>query len=152
MGGILLSFKYKFEKLLTIKENEKDMVIGEYNEAVHKFETAATKLYELLKQKEDVEAQQNSQFQSGLYIGQIQSQQRFMLLLEKSIGESQLQVAKTRKNMELKQQLLLEKNIEVRKYEKIREKARDAYIQLEKAEENKLMDEISIQQFMYRGN
>ncbi|HHY74625.1 MAG TPA: flagellar biosynthesis chaperone FliJ [Bacillus bacterium] len=147
-----MSFKYKFEKLLTIKENEKDMVIGEYNEAVHKFETAATKLYELLKQKEDVEAQQNSQFQSGLYIGQIQSQQRFMLLLEKSIGESQLQVAKTRKNMELKQQLLLEKNIEVRKYEKIREKARDAYIQLEKAEENKLMDEISIQQFMYRGN
>ncbi|WP_458413900.1 flagellar export protein FliJ [Schinkia sp. CFF1] len=147
-----MGFKYKFEKLLAIKENEKDIVVGEYNEAVQKFENVATKLYELLKQKEDLQKRQNMQFKNGLYIGQIQNLERFLLLLEKSIAEYQLLVAKARKMMELKQQLLLEKNIEVKKYEKIRENALHSYIQFEKAEENKVMDDISIQQYMNRGN
>lgn len=145
-------FQYKFAKLLSIKENEKDIVLEEYNEAVNKFEKAATKLYDLLKQKEDLQAQQSLQFQTGLNIGQIQDLARFLLMLEKSIDQWQLQVAKARKFMELKQQHLLEKNIEVKKYEKIKEKAWIAYNQLEKAEENKLMDEISIQQYMNRGD
>lgn len=145
-------FKYKFDKLLSIKENEKDIVIGEYNDAVQKFENAATRLYELLKQKEDLIDQQSRQLTSGSNIRQIQDLQRFLPLLDKSIAEWQVQVAKARKFMELKQQLLLEKNIEVKKYEIIKEKAWVAYSQLEKAEENKLMDEISIQQYMYRGN
>jgi flagellar FliJ protein len=147
-----MAFKYKFDKLLSIKENEKDIVVGEYNDAVQKFENAATRLYELLKQKEDLMDQQGRQLTSGLNIRQIQDLQRFLPLLDKSIGEWQIQVAKARKFMELKQQFLLEKNIEVKKYEIIKEKARDAYSQLEKAEENKLMDEISIQQYMNRGN
>lgn len=145
-------FTYKFDKLLSIKENEKDIVIGEYNDAVQKFENAATRLYELLKQKEDLIDQQSRQLTSGSNIRQIQDLQRFLPLLDKSIAEWQVQVAKARKFMELKQQLLLEKNIEVKKYEIIKEKAWVAYSQLEKAEENKLMDEISIQQYMYRGN
>lgn len=145
-------FKYKFDKLLSIKENEKDIVIGEYNDAVQKFENAATRLYELLKQKEDLIDQQSRQLTSGSNIRQIQDLQRFLPLLDKSIAEWQVQVAKARKFMELKQQLLLEKNIEVKKYEIIKEKAWVAYSQLEKAEENKLMDEISIQQYMNRGN
>lgn len=152
MGGIDLAFKYKFEKLLSIKENEKDVVVGEYNDAVQKFEKAATKLYELLKQKEDLIDQQGKQLTSGLNIRQIQDFQRFLPLLDQSIAEWQIQVAKARKFMELKQQLLLEKNIEVKKYEVIKKKSWMAYSELEKAEENKFMDEISIQQYMNRGN
>lgn len=152
MGVIDMAFKYKFEKILSIKENEKDVVVGEYNDAVQKFEKAATKLYELLKQKEDLIDQQGKQLTSGLNIRQIQDFQRFLPLLDKSISEWQVQVAKARKFMEIKQQLLLEKNIEVKKYEVIKKKSWVAYIELEKAEENKFMDEISIQQYMYRGN
>ncbi len=152
MGVIDMAFKYKFEKILLIKENEKDVVVGEYNDAVQKFEKAATKLYELLKQKEDLIDQQGKQLTSGLNVRQIQDFQRFLPLLDKSISEWQVQVAKARKFMELKQQLLLEKNIEVKKYEVIKKKSWFAYSQLEKAEENKFMDEISIQQYMNRGN
>lgn len=152
LGVVDMAFKYKFEKLLSIKENEKDVVIGEYNDAAQKFEKAATKLYELLKQKEDLIDQQGKQLTSGLNIRQIQDLQRFLPFLDKSIAEWQVQVAKARKFMELKQQLLLEKNIEVKKYEIMKEKSLVAYSQLEKAEENKLMDEISIQQYMNRGN
>lgn len=152
LGVVDMAFKYKFEKLLSIKENEKDVVIGEYNDAVQKFEKAATKLYQLLKQKEDLIDQQGKQLTSGLNIRQIQDLQRFLPFLDKSIAEWQVQVAKARKFMELKQQLLLEKNIEVKKYEIMKEKSLAAYSQLEKAEENKLMDEISIQQYMNRGN
>lgn len=147
-----MGFKYKFEKLLTIKENEKDKVIGEYNVAVHNFEKAATKLYELLKQKEDIQAQQSMQLQIGLNIGRIQELQRFLLVHENVINLCQTEVAQARRMMEMKEQLLLEKNIEVKKYEKIKEKNWDAYCQFERAEENKIMDEISIQQYMNRGN
>ncbi|HHW38881.1 MAG TPA: flagellar biosynthesis chaperone FliJ [Bacillales bacterium] len=147
-----MAFKYKFEKLLSIKENEKDVVVGEYNDAVQKFEEVATKLYELLKQKEDLIDQQGKQLTSGLNVRQILDFQRFLPLLDKSIAEWQVQVAKARKFMELKQQLLLEKNIEVKKYEIMKKKSWVTYSQLEKAEENKFMDEISIQQYMNRGN
>lgn len=147
-----MGFKYKLEKILTIKENEKDKAIGEYNEAVLKFEEVATKLYDVLKQKEDIIAEQELQIQTGLNIIKIQQLQRFLLILEQSIKHWQEQVAKARQHMNVKEKVLLEKNIEVKKFEKMKEKAKISYLQIENDEEKKFMDEISIQQYMNRRN
>lgn len=147
-----MGFKYKLEKILSIKENEKDKAIGEYNVAVQKFEEVATKLFEVLKQKENIIAEQELQIQTGLNILKIQQLQRFLLILEQSINYWQEQVANARQYMNMKEKVLLEKNIEVKKYEKMKENAQIYYHQLAKAEENKIMDEISIQQYMNRGN
>ncbi|WP_017753755.1 flagellar export protein FliJ [Calidifontibacillus oryziterrae] len=147
-----MGFQYKFEKILAVKENEKDKAIGDYHESVVKFEEVATKLYNVLKQKEDIIAEQEQQIQTGLNIIQIQQLQRFLETLEQSINYWQEKVANARHHMEVKEKILLEKNIEVKKYEKMKQKAKLTFHQIAKVEENKLMDEISIQQFMNRGN
>lgn len=143
---------YRLNKLLLIKENEKDKVIGEYNDAVQTFEEVGNNLYKLLKQKEEIEAQYDLQMQYGLDVQRLQQLKRYLLQLEKSIKDKQHEVAKARQHMNVKEKLLLDKNIEVKKYEKMKEKAQVAFYQYEKSVETKLMDEISIQQYMNRGN
>ena len=49
-----MSYQYKFEKILTIKEKEKSDARAKYNEAQKSFEQVAEKLYNLLKKKEEL--------------------------------------------------------------------------------------------------
>jgi flagellar protein FliJ len=145
-------YKFKFEKILSIKESEKDKALGEYNEAVKRFEEVAKKLYYFLKQKEDYEEMHKQKLQAGLPIQEIRYFQQFITNLERTISHYQQLVAQARQQMQLKQMKLAELNIEVKKYEKMKEKYFQTFLQTLQAEENKLMDEISIQQFVNRGN
>ena len=45
------TFRYKFEKILTVREKGKADAQAKYGEAVNKFEEIANKLYKLLKKK-----------------------------------------------------------------------------------------------------
>ncbi|MFV2046518.1 flagellar FliJ family protein [Metabacillus sp. YM-086] len=54
--------------------------------------------------------------------------------------------------MNEKQIKLMQKNIEVKKYEKLKEKQLEQYILATKHSENKQMDDLSIQSYMYRGS
>ena len=47
-------YNYRFEKVLTFREQEKTETEVEFKGSVEAFETVATKLYELLKKKEDI--------------------------------------------------------------------------------------------------
>jgi flagellar protein FliJ len=147
-----VGYQFKFEKILFIKENEKDKALGEYNEAVKRFEEVAKKLYHFLKQKEDYEEMHQQKLQAGLPIQEIRYFQQFITNLERTISHYQQLVVQARQQMQLKQMKLAELNIEVKKYEKMKEKYFQTFLQKLQAEENKLMDEISIQQFVNRGN
>ena len=142
----------KLEKILMLKKREKEESAAEYNQAVKEFEQVATKLYEALKKKEDLEANQMTQITKGLPINQVRQTQLFIQSLEEKIQQYQQLVVHARSQMQGKEQRLMIKNIEVKKFEKIKEKKQHLYNQLEKQEEKKLMDEISIQQYTNRGN
>lgn len=144
-------YQYKFEKILTIKEKEKDEARNKFNEAVKRFEDVANKLYRLLKKKEDLIDFQQTQLESGLSILAIRHNQLFMGNLEKLIDQCQKDVIEARYYMNLQQEKLKEKNIEVKKYEKIKEKDFERFLEVVKDAENKQMDEISIQQFLSKG-
>lgn len=47
----MVQYTYRFEKLLTIREQEKQQTEMAYKESVRSFEKVATQLYELLKKK-----------------------------------------------------------------------------------------------------
>ena len=147
-----MAYKYKFEKILSIKEREKDEAVNIYNQAVKRFEEAAQRLYDLLKQKESAEAIQERKLITGLSVQEIRHNQLFVENLKKVIDHQQQIVINTRNQMNFFQEKLKEKNIEVKKYEKIREKDFENYQLVEKFEDNKQMDEISLQQFMSKGN
>ena len=72
----------------------------------------------------------------------------FLGNLEKMIAHYQQEVIQARERMNLFQDVLMDKNIEVKKYEKIREKEFARYQEMQKLDEKNNMDDISIQLFL----
>ncbi|WP_153123695.1 flagellar export protein FliJ [Peribacillus tepidiphilus] len=147
-----MRYQYKFEKILTLKEKEKKDAYARYSEALKAFEEVAEKLYRLLKKKEDLLALQQEKLISGLSVQEIRHQQVFLDNLEKIIEHYQKEVIQARNKLNLFQNILHEKNMEVKKYEKMQEKDFNRFLEIIKVHENKLMDEISIQQFISKEN
>lgn len=144
-------YKYKFEKVLTIKEKEKSDAQVKYDEAQKSFEQVAEKLYRLFKKKEELIDFQQIKLSTGLSVQEIRHNQLFMDNLEKLINQCQQEVIQARYRMNFQKEILKEKNIEVKKYEKIKEKDIQKFHEVVKVAENKQMDEISIQQFLSKG-
>ncbi|RSD28023.1 flagellar export protein FliJ [Mesobacillus subterraneus] len=145
-----MRYQFKFDKILSLKEREKDEVQVIYQDSVKKFEDAADRLYHLLKKKEDIETFQLDRLLNGLPVQEIRHHQQFIGNLEKSIAHYQKVVMNARNIMNYQQLQLTEKNMEVKKYEKIKEKDHLQFLADEKYEESRMMDEISIQQYMNR--
>lgn len=136
-------YSYRFDKILTIREQEKAETEIAYKEAVRNFEEIATKLYDLLKKKEDLINFQQERLTIGSSIDEIHHYARFIDSFEKTIADVQKKVIQARAKMNWHEEKLLEKNLEVRKFEKMREKDFDEY----KIEQNRLetiqLDELS---------
>ncbi|MDZ5473481.1 flagellar export protein FliJ [Bacillus sp. 31A1R] len=147
-----MGYAFKFNKILSLKEREKDEAFSTYNDSVKKFEDVAQKLYELLKKKEDLELYQSTKLTNGLSVQEIRHHQQFIGNLEKTIEHQQKMVINARNRMSYFQEKLMEKNIEVKKYEKIREKDSIQFLEAVKSLEGKQMDDISIQLFVNRGS
>lgn len=147
---ISMRYDFKFDKILSLKAREKDEAQVVYQDSVKKFEDAADVLYHLLKKKEDLENYQSGRLNYGLPVQEIRHHQQFIGNLEKSIEYNQKIVMNARNIMNYQQMQLMDKNVEVKKYEKIKEKDHLQFLANEKYAENRMMDEISIQQYMNR--
>ncbi|CAM3703225.1 flagellar export protein FliJ [Mesobacillus zeae] len=145
-----MQYQFKFEKILSLKAKEKDEAQTVYQETVKRFEDAAEHLYSLLKKKEDLESYQAERLNTGLPIQEIRHHQHFVGNIEKTIDHYQKMVINARNHMNYQQAQLMEKNIEVKKYQRIKENHHLQFLAEEKYEEGRLMDEISIQQYMNR--
>ncbi|NKE05273.1 flagellar export protein FliJ [Mesobacillus selenatarsenatis] len=145
-----MRYQYKFDKILSLKTREVDEAQVVYQDSVKKFEEAADRLYHLLKKKEDLEIFQSDRLLDGLPVQEIRHHQQFIGNLEKSIDHYQKVVMNARNIMNFQQVKLIEKNQEVKKYEKIKEKDQLQFLAAEKYAENRMMDEVSIQQYMNR--
>lgn len=136
-------YKYRFDQIMTVKEQEKNQTEIAYKEAVQSFENIATKLYNLLKKKEELIDFQEKKLSKGSTIDEIHHFTRFLDSIEKSINDTQQKVMHARAEMEWHEDKLLEKTIEFRKYEKMKEKDYKVY----KKEQNRLeiiqLDELS---------
>ena len=142
------TFQYKFEKILTVREKEKTDAQAKYGEAVNKFEEIANKLYKLLKKKEDLLQYQQEKMLEGLSVIELRQHRVFLENVERTIAHCQQQVMVARQRMEAYQTVLIERNIEVKKYEKIKEKQFERYVEASKVEESIQMNDISIQTFL----
>jgi len=139
----MVNYIYRFEKVLTIREQEKNETEIAYKESVRSFEEIATKLYELLKKKEDLIDFQQERLAVGSSIEEIHHYARFIDSLEKTIVDVQQKVVQARSKMNRYEEKLLEKNLEVRKFEKMREKDLKLFQQEQDRIEGIFLDEIS---------
>lgn len=140
----MVRYQYRFEKVLTIREQEKTETEMAYKESVRSFEEVANKLYDLLKKKENLTEFRQERLAIGSSIEEINQYARFMDSLEKTITDVQQKVIQARAKMNWHEEKLLEKNLEVRKFEKMREKDFKAYQQEQDRVESVFLDEISL--------
>lgn len=147
-----MGYQFRFEKIMSVKEREKNEALSAYNTSVKRFEEVAEKLYDLLKKKEDLESYQSMKLVSGLAVQEIRHHQQFINNLQKSIEQYQQMVQNARNHMLFQQEKLMQKNIEVKKYEKMKEKGLHEFLEEIKHIEARQMDDISIQHFVHRGS
>lgn len=135
-------------KILNVRESEKKDAQIAYHESMARFETVATKLYDVLRRKELAEDTYEGYLQATTAIDIIKEQATYIEVLNKHILTLQHDVQQARSLMEGKQGKLADAHVEVKKFEKIidiRKEAEKAVIlKMEKAS----MDEISIQQYL----
>ncbi|WP_243289874.1 flagellar export protein FliJ [Bacillus sp. FJAT-47783] len=146
-----MTYQYRLQKVMDIKENEKKKTVSEYEQSVQEFERVAEKLYECLKKKEELEKTKAEKLHQGLAVQEMRHFQQFVTNLEKTIDHYQKLVILTRDRMNEKQALLMEKNMEVKKYEKMQQKDFEQYLYTQKSDENKELDQLSIMTYSYRG-
>lgn len=143
----MVQYTYRFEKVLTLREQEKQQSEMAYKESVRDFEEVATRLYELLKKKEDLITYQNERLTVGATIDEIYHFSTFIDSLEHTIADVQKKVVQARAKMNWHEQKLLEKNLEVRKFEKMREKDFETHRTNEERMEMLQLDELSSLQY-----
>lgn len=145
-----MAFQYTLQKILDMKEKEKQQQEIEYTKALHVFEEKATELYNLLKQKEEVEESCRLQLQKGISIYEIRLQQRALSLLHNEIERVQHTTNIARDHMYRKQHELMVSSVEAKKYEKLKDIKKEEYLMEQKRLDTKLMDEISLQSYVNR--
>ncbi|ARD49297.1 flagellar export protein FliJ [Sporosarcina sp. P37] len=143
----MTTYHYRFEKVLTLREQERDETEMAYKEAIEQFECVARQLYDQMKKKEDVLEEQQQRMASGFSIDDLHNYSRFINTLDVTIDQMQKEVMKSRSKMNWIESQLLEKNIEVKKFEKMREIGKEQYnAEMEHAEANRI-DELSTMKF-----
>lgn len=135
-------------KILHIREQEeKDAQIA-HHQSVAFFEKLATQLYQLLRKKEDAEATYEQTIKNPTSIDEIKDQLTYIESLNKQIIHLQNEVNQARQQMEQKQQELTSAHVEVKKFETLIEKRRDAQKALTLKLEQESMDEVSSRQYV----
>ncbi|WP_404409164.1 flagellar export protein FliJ [Jeotgalibacillus malaysiensis] len=147
-----MAYQYRFDRVLTVREREQKEAEDRYRDSVNSFEKMAQKLYELLKKKELMEDSQADQMKTGIPVQLLRHGQQFLTNIEQSISYQQKLVMDARSNMQRHEHRLMERNIEVRKYEKIREHDKKRYVAEQEQADREQMNELSIAQFMNRRN
>lgn len=143
-------YNYRFESVLTFRELEKTETESEFKNSVESFEIVATELYELLKKKEETLDEQQERMETGFSVDAIRHYARFITSLEKRIADVQQKVIQARSKMNWYEDKLLERTLEVRKFEKMKEKDREQHrVEMEHQEANRI-DELATMTFQGR--
>ncbi len=135
---------------MEVKEREKNDAQAQYTESVEQFEKVATQLYELLKKKENLEHEARQQVSNGVSILRLQQTENQLLRLQQEINRQQKNTQFAREKMNRKQNDLVNVSVEVKKYQKMKERKFDDYVKEQAFIEVQHMDEISVQLFARR--
>ncbi len=147
-----MSFEYSLQKVMDVKEQEKFQSQLYYKEAIGQFEQVATKLYHSLKRKESLEAKAREQITAGVTIFELQQHQSELLRLQQEINQLQRQTQQAREQMNIRQRDLVDKSVEAKKFEKMKQLGREEFEQEQHRLETNEMDELSVQLYGKQWN
>lgn len=138
------AYVYRFDRILSLREMEKNETEMAYQAAIDRFEKVATALYDQLKQKEETIEAQRSALEKGASVLSIHGYIHFIERLEKRIAQLQQDVIQARRSMQIYEQQLVERVMEVKKYEKMRAQDLGRFQKAQAQMEVKQLDELSM--------
>lgn len=141
-----------FQRIKNVREKEKNQAQEAYKHSIDQFESAALELYNKLKEKEEAQKNTQLQLQQSLGVDALRSSHLYMERLMRRINELQHVVQMAREDMDFHQKKLAEAHIEVKKFHNVIENKKSRQLEKIKMNEMKLMDELSVRQFMNNRN
>lgn len=147
-----MSFQFRFEKILTMKEKEKESALNEMNVARKTKELAEQQLLELVNRKERYLRDYQTSMRTSLTVTEIQEREQYLLFLNKQIERERTKVENLTRELALKNQLLLSKNQEEKMWSTWRDKSYDAYAENLKREEQSVLDEMAVIRYFHNKN
>lgn len=146
-----MGFVYRLERVLKIAESEKKSLESEYHELFERFDLAARRLMQLLEQKKESETAMQKQMMQPVSIDLLRLKTAEADRLDHQISDQSLQYRRLKDRLERLKATLQAKSIEVKKYEKMRDRKKQAYRLEEKKTDRKQMDEAASVQVIGHG-
>ncbi|MCF6410568.1 flagellar export protein FliJ [Pseudalkalibacillus salsuginis] len=139
-----MAYQFRMEQVLEYKQQVKDRTQKEYIEKQGRFEEIGYELYEALKKKETLQAQQSQRMMDGDKVITLQHYNQYIDQLDFQVESLQQRLKHARENMQTAHERLLSETIDVKKYEKLKERQFSRYQYDSKIEEMKATDELAV--------
>lgn len=139
-----MAHHFRLDKVLKLREKEKNLTEIEFSNAQQRFESVARALYNLLKKKEDLEKQYEHKMSTGVQIDQIRQYNLHLQSILNSIIQKQQQVNRARFEMEEKRRQIIQQSVEVKKYSRLKEKHTKKVVSKMKRTEANQLDELTM--------
>lgn len=139
-------------KILNVKDREKLTLQKEYKQIVDRFEDVGTKLYNVLKRKEESEKTVETGLRTKMEAHTLFNYYQYIDKLTHEENELQKELQNIRLEMEERQQKLTDAYVEVKKFETLIDKQKQYIRKEEKRVEGLFMDELSMLQYAVKRN
>ncbi|MFX3618460.1 MAG: flagellar export protein FliJ [Sporolactobacillus sp.] len=138
-----MAIDFRLKRIMKIAESEKAALESKYQELFQALEQLAGNLIDLMNKKKTVQIELNQQLSQSMTIDSMKLHLFDVEKYEKIINLRTSEYDQAKRRLEELQPILLEKTIEVKKYEKIRDRQRSVIKTEQKKKEMKEMDEIA---------
>ncbi|EZH67247.1 hypothetical protein DH09_04750 [Bacillaceae bacterium JMAK1] len=136
-----MTFSFSLQKLLQVKEKERDEQQKQFEVSRKQFEDAGYRLYHLLRDREQMIVGVEGYTTSGTTIAALQTAQMASERMGKEILHVQEIANDARAKMKVQKDALRYATIELKKLEKLKVKQHETYRQEEKLSEQQQLDE-----------
>ena len=143
-----MAFQFRFDRLLKINESEKKQLEQIYSEWYDRLQKQGEKLVDLMERKTRLEADLERKKGDKITVSRIRELNRVLAAVGHQIAEEKLKYEQLRERLEAYRQALIEKSVEVKKFEKLKEWHWERYRAMQKRAELRFMDETAVQQHL----
>lgn len=147
-----MSFQFRFEKIVTMKEKEKESAFHEMNVFKKLKETAEHQLLDLVEKKESYVRDYQNSMRNAISVTDIQESEQYIHFLNKQIEKIRKKVSELTQEFNLKNNLLLAKNQEEKIWSSWRKKSLEEYTAKINREEQNQLDEMAVLRYFHNNN
>jgi len=144
-----MSFQFRFEKFLSMKEKEKESALNELHLYNQKKEQAERQLMEWIEKKDRYLKDYQNLLQQSLKVTDFQEREQYLDFLNKQIERLKGIVIEMTKEFNRKKKVLLAKNTEEKIWSSWRDKSLAEYTERTNREEQTMLDEMAVIRFYH---